>query len=99
SLTRRIHESALLAVLPVPIAPVLRCHAHDDKVKPIAIRYWPGRVSRSTSSGLSLPATMFLLCEIRPPNPRPKATVCAVTTGNIAELAATAFVALLVVLL
>jgi hypothetical protein len=32
----------------------------------------------------------------RPPNPRPKPTGRAVTRGNIAELAATAFVALLV---
>ena len=36
---------------------------------------------------------------IRPPTPRSKATICAVTRGNIAELAATAFVALLIVLL
>src|SRR5579863_6057782 len=36
--------------------------------------------------------------EIRPPNLRSKPTVCAVTGGNIAELAATAFVALVVVL-
>src|SRR6266481_9816071 len=35
--------------------------------------------------------------EIRPPTPRSKATVCAVTRGNIAELAATALIALLVV--
>jgi hypothetical protein len=34
---------------------------------------------------------------MHPPNPRPEATVCAVTRGNIAELAATAFIALLVV--
>src|SRR5437016_8886002 len=40
---------------------------------------------------------MFPPREIRPPNPRSKATVCAVTTGNIAELAA--LIALLVVLL
>lgn len=37
--------------------------------------------------------------EIRPPTPRSEATVYAVTRGNIAELAATAFVALLLVLL
>ena len=36
---------------------------------------------------------------IRPPTPRSKATICAVTRGNIAELAATTFVALLIVLL
>jgi len=34
--------------------------------------------------------------KIHPPNPRAETTVCAVTRGNIAELAATAFVALLV---
>lgn len=33
----------------------------------------------------------------RPPTPRSEATVCAVTKGNIAELAAKAFVALIVV--
>jgi hypothetical protein len=37
--------------------------------------------------------------EIRPPTPRSKATVCPVTMGNIAELAETAFVAPLNVLL
>jgi hypothetical protein len=37
--------------------------------------------------------------EIRPPTPRSEATVFGVTRGNIAELAATAFVALLIVLL
>ena len=37
--------------------------------------------------------------EIRPPTPRSEATLCAVTRGNIAELAATAFVPLLIVLL
>ncbi len=37
--------------------------------------------------------------DIPPPTPRSEATVCAVTGGNIAELAATAFVALLIVLL
>jgi len=37
--------------------------------------------------------------EIRPPTPRSEATVCAVTKGNISELAATVFVALLIVLL
>jgi hypothetical protein len=37
--------------------------------------------------------------EIRPPTPRSEATVCAVTRGNIREPAATAFVALLIVLL
>jgi hypothetical protein len=37
--------------------------------------------------------------EIRPPTPRSEATVCAVTRGNITEPAATAFVALLTVLL
>src|SRR5437667_6882404 len=37
--------------------------------------------------------------DIPPPTPRSEATVCAVTGGNIAELAATAFVAPLVVLL
>jgi hypothetical protein len=36
--------------------------------------------------------------DIPPPTPRSEATVCAVTGGNIAELAATAFVALLIVL-
>ena len=36
--------------------------------------------------------------DIPPPTPRSEATVCAVTGGNIAELAATAFVALLTVL-
>jgi hypothetical protein len=42
---------------------------------------------------------MFLNAKIRPLTPRSEATICAVTTGNIAELAATAFVALLIVLL
>src|SRR5947209_6311613 len=37
--------------------------------------------------------------DVPPPTPRSEATVCAVTGGNIAELAATAFVAPLVVLL
>ena len=37
--------------------------------------------------------------DIRPPTPRSEATVCAVTIGNIVELAASGFVALLVVLL
>jgi len=37
--------------------------------------------------------------EIRPPTPHSEATVCAVTKGNIAELAATALVALLILLL
>ena len=37
--------------------------------------------------------------EIRPPSPRSVASACAVTRGNIAELAATALVALLIVLL
>jgi hypothetical protein len=37
--------------------------------------------------------------DIPPPTPRSEATVCAVTGGNIAELAATAFVAPLIVLL
>jgi hypothetical protein len=37
--------------------------------------------------------------EIPPPTSRSEATVCAVTGGNIAELAGTAFVALLIVLL
>jgi hypothetical protein len=37
--------------------------------------------------------------DVPPPTPRSEATVCAVTGGNIAELAATAFVALLIVLL
>jgi len=32
---------------------------------------------------------------MHPPNPRPEATVCAETRGNIAELAATVIVALL----
>ena len=36
---------------------------------------------------------------IRPPTPRSEATVCVVTWGNIAEPAATAFVALLIALL
>jgi hypothetical protein len=36
--------------------------------------------------------------EIRPPTPRSEATVFGVTRGNIAELAATAIVALLIVL-
>lgn len=42
---------------------------------------------------------MFLNAKIRPLTPRSEATICAVTTGKIAELAATAFVALLIVLL
>jgi hypothetical protein len=37
--------------------------------------------------------------EIRPPIPRSKPTICAVTRGNIAELAATTFVALIIALL
>ena len=37
--------------------------------------------------------------DIPPPTPRSEATVCAVTGGNIAGLAATTFVALLIVLL
>ena len=45
------------------------------------------------------PCPSVLHPEIRPPTPRLEATVCAVTKGNIAELAATAFVALLIVLL
>ena len=53
---------------------------------------------RLTSSRLSFPRRA-LHREIRPPTPRSEATVCAVTKGNIAELAASAFVALLVVLL
>jgi hypothetical protein len=40
---------------------------------------------------------MYSPREIRPPNPRSKATVCALGRGNIAERAATAFVALRVV--
>jgi len=41
---------------------------------------------------------MYSPREIRPPNLRSKPTVCAVSRGKIAELVATAFVALLVVL-
>ena len=48
---------------------------------------------------LELCAPCVLHREIRPPSPRSKATVCAVTRGNIAEIAATAFVALFIVLL
>jgi len=33
---------------------------------------------------------VFSIAEIRPPNPPSKATVCAMTKGNIAELAAIA---------
>ncbi len=50
----------------------------------------------SISSGLSFVPYVFYR-EIHPPTPRSEATVCAVTRGNIAELAPTAFVALLVV--
>ena len=61
-------------------------------------------VTRSASSArvrqrLELCPPRVLHREIRPPTPRSEATVCAVTKGNIAELAASAFVALLVVLL
>jgi hypothetical protein len=56
------------------------------------------KVRPSISSGLSFAPYVFYR-EVRPPTPRLKATVCAVTRGNIAELAATAFVALFIALL
>jgi hypothetical protein len=40
---------------------------------------------------------MFSLAEIRPPNPLAKPTICGVTRGSIAELAATPFVTQIVV--
>lgn len=53
-------------------------------------RFFPFR--SPMSSGLSF--RQVLKREIRPPTPRSEATVCVVTTGNIAELTATTVVAL-----
>ena len=49
--------------------------------------------------GLKPRPPSVLHLEIRSPTPRSEATVCEVTKGNIAELAATTFVAQLIVLL
>jgi hypothetical protein len=51
-------------------------------------------LSHPTTSDLGSRARFFF--EIRPPTPRSEATVCAVTRGNITELAATTFVALFI---
>jgi hypothetical protein len=90
-------EPPLLAVLPVPVAPVLRRGACDDEVETVAVRVLARPSFAFDVERLELASHVFSLAKIRPPNPRSKATVCVVTRGNIAELAATAFVALLVV--
>jgi hypothetical protein len=50
----------------------------------------PGPSFAFDVEGLELAGHVFSIAEIRPPNPPSKATVCAMTKGNIAELAAIA---------
>jgi hypothetical protein len=81
----------------VPVAPVLRRGARDDEVETVAIRIFTGPRFACDVEPFELAGHVSPLAEIRPPNPRSKATVRAVSSGNIAALAATAFIALLVV--
>jgi hypothetical protein len=89
-------QPALLAVLPVQVFQLLDA-ALKRRGRAIAVRLFAGPNFAFSVERLELAGPCVLPREIHPPNPRPEATVCAVTRGNIAELAATAFIALLVV--
>ncbi|HYT08262.1 MAG TPA: hypothetical protein VEL77_11490, partial [Rugosimonospora sp.] len=67
-----------------------------DEVEAVAVRVFAGPSFAFDVEGLELAGHVFSIAEIRPPNPPSKATVCAMTKGNIAELAAIV-IALLVV--
>ncbi len=72
-----------------------------ERQRRIFYNQYRGALSRLTNGFArpSLASCRRLHRGIRPPTPRSEATVCAVTRGNIAELAAINFVALLIALL
>jgi hypothetical protein len=96
-LERAQTKPTLLAILPVPIVLVLRCGACDDEIETVAVGVLARPSFTFDIERSELAGHVFPLAKIRPPNPRLKPTVRAVTGGTIAELAATAFVALIVV--
>lgn len=90
-------EPTLLAVFPIPVAPVLRRGVRNNEVETVTVRVFSGPSFAFDVEGPELAGHVFSIAEIRPRNPQSKTTVCAMIRSNIAELAATAFVTLLVV--
>jgi hypothetical protein len=75
-------QSALPAIIPVPVASIFDLDAEDDEVE-IVLNF-----AFDFERLESHPPTVLIAHPS--PTPRLKATVCAVTRGNIAELDATA---------
>jgi hypothetical protein len=82
-----IHATRVGRTLVVEITPILA-----QRVEILAGASFAFDVER-----LELACHVFSIAKIRPPNQQSKATVCTMTRSNIAELAAIALVALLVV--